>query len=232
MSAPASPRPARVLLPGPLEAPEAAGPAWSVRAVLRRSWIFALSATLAGIAIDAELVATSHGPPAALPPWISIVAYYVAPVAAVLLVGASLVAVPALFLSARERARNSLLAWALDGRVPVVASALLLWASIGYAAPEVRLYRLGRATAALAPDIQSYAAARANGDPMATPPTLGVRGCYPLLVEVDDDGTWALRTHCPRAFAEWDALVYHHGAALRPDDARARQLGAWEYRFD
>ncbi|HKG90875.1 MAG TPA: hypothetical protein VKA84_03215, partial [Gemmatimonadaceae bacterium] len=164
-------------------------------------------------------------------PWpLELASLVLVPLAAMVLLAGLLVGLPGLLLlsiqsEAEDRGR------ALSRCVALVSSAALLYLAVGVAAPELRLRRLARATAALAPAVERYAAARAAGRLTTPPPVLRVRGCSALTLDAPGDGSWKLSAICPGRLGQPDELLYRPGGG--PDSDNVRRLGGgWVYVWD
>lgn len=193
----------------------------------RRSWLVAAAATLAGFAIDAELTLTAPGPAAGAHWLVWLIALVLVPLAALVLIGAALIGVPALLLAAIQ-SKGEGRSWALARCALLVASAGTVWLSAGVVAPELRLWRLARATAELTSSLDAYAADRAAGRLTTPPPALDVRGCSALALSAPGDGSWELSATCPGWFGTPDEIRYRPGGY--PTSESVRQLGGgWMY---
>jgi hypothetical protein len=174
----------------------------------------------------AEFVAVAPGPPQSVPGWLFLWAYYLAPP---MVYVATLIAVVAgIGMVVRERRRGT--NWratmrlvGLDMLGPVVFIVSV------YAAPQVRLWGLGRVTSRLTPQAIAYLRST-RASPSELAPVLGVRGCTELERREDAGDEPALVAECNRGIGSDDELQLRLSA--RYSRRSVSRLGAWAYIWD
>jgi hypothetical protein len=179
----------------------------------------------AGLTLLAELIAVAPGPPNSTPGWLFLWAYYLAPF--LLFLGAIIGLVAAIVMMLRQRRRGT--SWRSTMRLVgmEVLGPVVFTLSV-YAAPEVRLWGLGRVTSRLTPQAISYL--RSTGANPSNAPVLDVRGCSGLEIRKDAGDEPTLVAECNRGIGADDELQLRlSGRYTRRSVSR---LGAWAYIWD
>jgi hypothetical protein len=180
----------------------------------------------AGLTLLAELIAVAPGPPNSTPGWLMLWAYYLAPL--LVFLGPVIVLVAGLGILLRERRRGT--NWRSTMRlVGLHVLAPIVFILSYYAAPQVRLWGLGRVASRLTPQATAYLRSTRSG-PSQIAPVLGVRGCTELEVREDDGDEPTLVAECNRGIGGDDELQLRLSATY--PRRNVSRLGAWAYVWD
>ena len=194
---------------------------------MRKTEILAAAFVIgAATTLLAEFVAVSPGPPRSTPGWLFLWAYYIAPFVVLLAAATALVAGTVMLVGARRRGcdwRSTMRLVGLEVLGPIVF--ILSF----YAAPQVRLWGLGRVANRLTPQAISYLRSTA-ATPSELAPDLGVRGCAGLEIRKDAGEELTLVAECSRGIGADDELQFRLSA--RYSSRRVSRLGAWAYFWD
>jgi hypothetical protein len=179
----------------------------------------------AGLTLLAELVAVAPGPPNSMPGWLILWAYYLAPF--LLFLGAIIGLVVAIGMLLRQRRRGT--NWRSTMRlVGMEVLGPVVFILSYFAAPEVRLWGLGRVTSRLTPQAISYL--RSTSSNPSDAPVLDVRGCTELEMRKDAGDEPTLVAECNRGIGADDELQLRLSG--RYPRRRMSRLGAWAYVWD